>query len=537
MQVQPFKVTLREEVVISERAANEGGHSSLDYLQGATFLGAIAARLYDQLSEQEAYEVFHSGKVRFGNALPLSEEEQLTYPMPLCWYKKKRDNYGGKMTLCNYQHNEFNKRFQPEQLRGNYISLGASEPKHRITEILPRFRMKTAIDPEVGTARDSQLFGYSSLPPDLEFFSRLEADDDIAPELFERIVGLLRGELKLGRSRSAEYGAVDIELSEQSEHPDERELPKAASQITLWLLADAALQDENGQPLLHPTAQSVGLPAHFQLDMEKTFVRSRRYAPFNAFRRRRELERVVLNMGSVLHFTSQEKKDVDAATLQPIQERGIGLHRQAGLGRVWINPKILADETPQFEKLRSKKPKKVQVRVKEPDHPVFRYLDKHRAHLSDTSEVEKCAKAWIEQLETLYDSAKKLSYVPPGVCSGPTATQWGRVMEIAKNATSVESLKQQLFVGENAVCKKDDPQWTKRFFQKEQDNFCEWLKNKIDTEKDDTEKKRRFDFDFRHWLEYKIDTEKERQLVLQIVARFARLARDVADQQTKGNIT
>jgi CRISPR-associated protein Csx10 len=529
MQVQPFKITLLEEVVISERAANEGGHSSLDYLQGATFLGAIANRLYDQLSEQEAYEVFHSGKVRFGNALPLSEEEQLSYPMPLCWYKIKRDKYEGKMTLRNYQHDEFNKRFQPEQLRGNYISLGAIKPEHRITEILPRFRMKTAIDPEVGTARDSQLFGYSSLPPALEFFSRLEADDDIAPELFKRIVGLLRGELKLklGRSRSAEYGAVEIKLSKQSEHPDERELPKATSQITLWLLADAALQDENGQPLLHPTAQSVGLPAHFQLDMGKTFVRSRRYAPFNAFRRRRELERVVLSMGSVLHFTSQENKDVDAATLQTIQERGIGLHRQAGLGRVWINPKILAAKTPHFDKLPRKRTETdteqeetdKEDKDQAPDNPVFRYLDKHSAHLSDISEVEKCAKAWIEQLETLYDSAKKLSYVPPGVCPGPTATQWGRVMEMAKNATTVESLKQQLFVGEEAVCKKDDPQWTKRFFQKEQTKVT-----KVD--------------DFRLWLKQKIsDPKNEHKLLLQIVARFARLARDVADQQTKGNIT
>ena len=90
MKIQPLKITTLEEVVISERAANEGSHASLDYLPGATFLGAIAARLYEDLSEQEAYQVFHSGKVRFGNALPLSQDEQQTYPMPLCWYKNKR---------------------------------------------------------------------------------------------------------------------------------------------------------------------------------------------------------------------------------------------------------------------------------------------------------------------------------------------------------------------------------------------------------------------------------------------------------------
>lgn len=508
MKIQPLKITTLEEVVISERAANEGSHASLDYLPGATFLGAIAARLYEDLSEQEAYQVFHSGKVRFGNALPLSQDEQLTYPMPLCWYKDKAKDFSAKMLLINYQHGKHHKRIQPQQMRDNYISLRAFDTKNRFTKIVSRFRMKTAIDPEVGTARESQLFGYTSLPTDHEFVCCLEADDDIEQNLFEQIIDSLQGELKLGRSRSAEYGAVNIELSE---HPDERPLPKAASEVTLWLLADTALQDDKGEPLLHPTAKSVGLPAHFELDMEKTFIRTRRYAPFNAHRRRRELERVVLSMGSVLYFKTEtpEQNDAMAETLEGIQAKGIGLYRQAGLGRVWINPKILANKSPQFEKLSDKK--KASIPVSEPDHPVFHYLTQRRKHDSDSSKVEKQAKAWITALKPLYDSAKKLSYVPPGVCPGPTGTQWGRVMDKAKNANSINSLMEQLFVGENAVCKENDQQWCKRVH--------------IASQKEIT--------DFRQWLRNQINQQKERrELLLRIVARFARLARDVADEQT-----
>ncbi|HAI68489.1 MAG TPA: hypothetical protein DCM38_03515, partial [Gammaproteobacteria bacterium] len=323
--------------------------------------------------------------------------------------------------------------------------------------------------------------------------------------LFEKIIKSLQGELKLGRSRSAEYGAVKIEVSE---HPDERPLPKAASEVTLWLLADTALQDDNGQPLLHPTAKSVGLPAHFELDMEKTFIRTRRYAPFNACRRRRELERLVLSMGSVLYFKSQtpDQNGVEAETLERIQAKGIGLYRQAGLGRVWINPKILANKSPQFDKLSNKK--KASISVSEPDHPVFHYLTQRRKHDSDTSTVEKQAKTWITDLKGLYDSAKKLSYVPPGVCPGPTGTQWGRVMDKAKNAPSIDKLQEQLFVGEDAVCKENDPQWCKRVYSNSETT------------------------DFRQWLSNQINQEKEREILLRIVARFARLARDVADEQT-----
>jgi len=500
MKVQQFKATLLEDIVISERAATEGGHDSLDYLPGATFLGAVAAHWYDELQKEDVYTVFHSGKVRFSNGLPLSEDEQLSYPMPLCWYQDKRETKSGTMALRNYQFSEYSKKIRAKQIQGDYISLAAIEPNNRLTIVKQKFRMKTGINADVGTARDSQLFGYSSLPAGDSFVFSLEVDDDddVNPSLFEDIVERLLGTLKLGRSRSAEYGAVSIEKFETK---DERQAAKTTSSVTFWLLADMALQDEFGQPLLQPTAKNLGLPAHFQLDLEKTFVRSRRYAPFNAHRGRREIERVVLTMGSVLHFSSQQS--VDAETLQRIQAQGIGLYRQNGLGRVWINPELLAEKTPKFKELPRKK--KASLRLKEPDHPVLRYLNKRRGQASEISTIEKCAKQWLDELVKLYRSAEGLSYTPVGTCPGPTATQWGQIMEKAKQATSADSLNNKLFVGDHAVCKENDALWGKRIFIKEPKN--------IDN--------------FRLWLKHKINTE-EKQELLQIVARFARLARDVA---------
>ncbi len=500
MKVQQFKATLLEEIVISERAATEGGHDSLDYLPGATFLGAVAAHWYNELNPKDVYTVFHSGKVRFSNGLPLSEDEQLSYPMPLCWYQHKRETKSGTMALRNYQFSEYPKTIRAKQIQGDYISLAAIEPNNRLTIVKQKFRMKTGINADVGTARDSQLFGYSSLPAGDSFVFSLEVDDDVNPSLFEEIVERLLGTLKLGRSRSAEYGAVSIEKFETK---DERQAAKTTSSVTFWLLADMALQDEFGQPLLQASAKNVGLPAHFQLDLEKTFVRSRRYAPFNAHRCRREIERVVLTMGSVLHFSSHQS--VDAKTLQRIQAQGIGLYRQNGLGRVWINPPLLAvaNPTPEFKEISKKK--KASLRLKEPNHPVLRYLNKRRGQASEISTIEKCAKQWLDELVKLYHSAERLSYTPVGTCPGPTATQWGQVMEKAKQATSSNRLNNKLFFCEHAVCKENDAQWGKRIFIKgkpEIDKFCLWLKHKIDTEK--------------------------KQELLQIVARFARLARDVA---------
>jgi hypothetical protein len=536
MKTQQFKVKLLEEVVISQRAATEGGHESLDSLPGAVFLGAVATHLYDKLLKNEnsedaelnnAYTVFHSGKVRFGNALPLSKDDQLSYPRPLCWYKdKNKSDDHIKTEWRNYQHGEYSNTIQAEQVRKHYISLGAIKPKNRLTQVQSRFRMKTAINPDIGTAREGQLFGYSSLLEGQEFVFVLEADDDVNPDLWQQIVSIFEDKrLKLGRSRSAEYGAVKMTPFEKA---DERGKPQFEPEqgITLWLLADAALQNKSGQPLLEPTAESIGLPANFELDLEKTFVRSRRYAPFNASYRRRELERVVLSIGSVLHFTCQNNEINESdilPKLQEIQDNGIGLYRQAGLGRVWVNPELLANENQNpvsfFKKheLPSSSKKKSSIRPKEPkDHIVFQYLQARRAQASNIDTIEEQAKLWKSELDNLYKSARKLSYAPPGICVGPTATQWGQVMEKAKNAISTKKLAKKLFIGKHAVCKKHDQQWSKRVL---------YDLNKTSAD------------NFRRWFLYKICYCRKTQnldLLPQIVARFARLAIDVAHEQTKG---
>ena len=77
-----FIVTLESDAVISETSATAGVHSTLDYLPGAALLGACAASLYDSLAPEESFLVFHSGRVRFGNAYPLAENGAPAIPVP-----------------------------------------------------------------------------------------------------------------------------------------------------------------------------------------------------------------------------------------------------------------------------------------------------------------------------------------------------------------------------------------------------------------------------------------------------------------------
>lgn len=518
MQVKQFKVTLLENVVLNERAASEGKHRSLDYLPGAAFLGAVANRLYNELlssniPENDAYTVFHSGKVRFGNALPLTDDGYLSYPTPFCWYAEKYEKDDG---IFNYQF-EDNRDYhiQPEAWHKNHRFISSKNSKTKFPKFLQKCRMNTAIDFDKGIAKDEQFFGYYSLPKGRQFVFNLEADD-IAQKLFDDLVNVLTNRLKLGCSRSAEYGAVKIEpLVDFQEKREIDSLPDNG--VTLWLLADAAFQDNSGQPILNPTAQNIGLPKHFKLAPNKTFLRNRRYAPFNIHRGSRELERVVLSMGSVLHFSCQNDEGVDTKTLQDIQDCGIGLYRQTGLGRVWINPPTLTE--PEYKPLSHSVISSTQVSSSSEEPPqdsiVYAYLENRREQNYKTQQIEKIIykdkqnnKDWISELKLIYESARLSSQgASQGEWIGPSPNQWGRVREIA-NTTSEAQLEKMLFEGVDAVCKENDSQWVQKIYLPKHNNIN----------------------DFRTWFRYKIQqiSDEQRKLLPKIVSRFAHLARDVA---------
>lgn len=469
MNSATLHLTLLGDVVLSERAASSGGHSSLDYIPGANLLGAAAAALYAQLPQADQFTVFHSGKFRFGNALPAAHDNTPMYPMPLCWHTRKSDlNSAAQGELAaprNFQLGEFEDNAQPKQLRGGYVHPSGT---HRNPE--KELRMKTAIDARTGTASDAQLFGYESIGRGEQFIAQITADNDVDSKLFDSVVAALCGHLRLGRSRSAEYGRAKVEKIASKNTWDVR--PQAASnsqEVTLWLLSDLAAQDAHGQPVLCPIdATWLGLPAG-NLDLAKSFIRSRSYTPFNGHYRRRELERAVLQQGSVLHFKFDQA--LTEAEFQLIG-RGLGLYRQAGLGQVWVNPPLLATATPPFGALRSVR--EAQSEVTKPDGPLIHWLEKQLGRAVNDQAETGIAKAWIDDLGDRYKVARSLNGIAKPLPIGPSASQWGSVATLAREAKDRTDLREKLFEKKNGYCVSEAWQLA-TFVEGERSTLVAWL--------------------------------------------------------------
>lgn len=461
MKTNQYLLTLRQPVIISEQSASVGAHQSLDYIKGSTLLGLLASRLYKKLSADEAFLVFHSGKIRFNDALPmLKGNAQIAYPVPMCLHSFKAEKYADGQALFADKIFDISKVMtdatlkesirekQPVQLRNFYITMDGMRisPDKEHT-------LKTAIDPEQNRARDAQLFGYEALSAGQVFSFSIDIDDDVPDELVDKLSAIV-GKAHLGRSRSAQFGAVDIE--QQDSVQTSQATIQSQQLLTLWLTSDMQLQN-NGQPTLIPEPQVLGMPEGTTWVTEASFLRTRRYSMYNAYRRHYDKERQVISRGSVLRY--QLPSDfVDFDTLYQNLLRGIGIQTECGLGQVWINPEILSSTHPSWY---------TQDNTANIAHATSAAQPKNSTLVStllrkqQTAEVgtkpRQIAADIFEKLCTKITQARRFQGLVRGMPLEPTPpsrTQFGRLKELANHHRSdVNQLWQNLSVNKNAMLK------------------------------------------------------------------------------------
>jgi hypothetical protein len=439
---QSFRIILQQDVIFNAMSATLGGQQGLDYLPGSVFLGAVASRIYSELNTNEAWQVFHSGLVRFHDALPLDAQQQPAWPVPLNWHYYKGDELCSSKSKLDvkqifdpaFQKHAAESR-QPKQIRKGYVSQSGTWVQPKLS-----LRMKTAIDAQKGTAAESQLFGYQSVDAGQTYLFTLEAEPEAA-ELFDKVVRLLSGSLRLGRSRSAQYGRVLSEPVAKTD-PLPTQLQPQTQTLTLWLLSDLALLDDSGQATLQPKASYLGLPDTALWDEQQSYIRTRRYSPFNAYRQAYEQERQVISRGSVLRYKlNQPLTDSQLAAL-----RTVGLHTGSGLGRMAVNPTLLSQAQPVFidsTVLPAQKDNSSNVYQADISSILLDTLKVRYQAQQSYNSAEQEAQRLLSLLLSALDSARSWKGIPltQALETAPGRSQWGIIKELSsKHRDNPETL-------------------------------------------------------------------------------------------------
>lgn len=481
-------IELIDDLVMSAQAATAGGHGSLRHIPGASLLGVAAARLYNNktLSAQELFDVFHSGRVQFGYGLPIFGGCRAA-PVPLSFHHAKAESPTAADDKSQLNHKEIRNfaqlpakladNRQPKPLREGFITDSGQWLRPTTT-----YRMKTAIDPATRFASEGQLFGYEALSAGQRFGALLSADDEISQDLFNRIAAALSGEVRLGRSRSAEYGRVSISQCDGFEKFRQTAQSNApVLETTIWAISDLALVDpDSGVPQLLPTAATLGLRgSDIQVDLRRTFIRTRGYAPYNAKRRAYELERHVISQGSVITLTS--KSGFNANQLAMLAA-GVGMHREAGLGELMVNAQLLASQQPQFAPISHLKetPKTAPRPELTADSQTFIHWLKRETGLGFAVEkaIRKAAEM-LDEYKQIQETARLYLGLRKGEHVGPSASQWGTVYECARYAQA----KSTLFAELRLKIKRNAEGWNEQYVDANKNalqTFHEWFHARLD---------------------------------------------------------
>lgn len=455
-----YTLTLKDALVLSQSSATTNNHLCLDHIAGSAMLGALANRLYPQLSQEQSWQLFHSGACQFGPAYPLHADE-LALPVPAAWHSVKNASSTARYNLAATAfERDASKQYQ--QCREGFITASGEQvyPRQSLTS-------RTALDATTQKAKEGQLYSYAYLEPDQQFAGWIEADEALLALLEPH----LNGELRLGRARNGEFGRVSIHASRPVAEPAPGALGK---RLVLWCLSDLELLDDLGMPTLTPTAALLHPALDGTLDPAHSFIRSHKVRRFNRARQGFDSEQYLISKGSVLTFELTQPPAIQV--LQALSQKGAGLNRQQGLGWLAVNPAWAGMAMPAQAQLFS--PLTLSLPAPQPpvaqvETPLLAWVKGRLARHSGAQQQEQIVVERLRRIIDAYRQARSYHHILPGYSAGPSASQWRRIAEVVRQSNQPEHCFKALFDGKGAICKaaNDALGWGLDWYEQQPINF------------------------------------------------------------------
>ena len=446
MKTMQFRCKLLSDVILIVKAATEGNQNTLDFIPGNNFLGIVATN-YDNFSDQQKLDLFHNGTVRYGDAHPVSKDSvtrSLRIPASMHYPKLKSIN-----ETC-YIHYAYERALDhegecggPQQLKQSREGFYEFLSSEGIAVETPKtFAIKSAYDRSQRRAQDSQMFGYESLRKGAEFFFEVETDRD---EYAQLIIDHLVGKHQIGRSRTAQYGLVDITVAEFSQpgSTDHFFMHHGKKYVVVYADSRLIFLDENGEQTFQPKAKDLGLDGKIVYDLSQ--IRTFQYAPWNYKRQTRDADRCGIEKGSVLVV-----EVADGCKMDGVVSRYVGNFNNEGFGHVIYNPAFLEANCNKngLSILAMKRPSSPDnndtQKVPLNGTPLLLFLAKKQKEADAISAIYKEVNQFVD------DNQEKFS-------GKQFASQWGAIRSLAAISSGYEDLNKKLFANEITVPRDPTP--------------------------------------------------------------------------------
>lgn len=372
MKAITFSLTTVQPLLATSFQGDPNSDVSYSYIPGSMIRGAIIGRYLkaqriqdlDHAAEAEAEAVrqlfFTANSTRYLNAYLSGQNQQRTLPIPRSWFREKDQEFDENTISVDLYDFSVDRDSQPETPKsvGNYYwcnergVVTCYNEKRRINVHNQRDRKKGRATKDQG-----EIFRYDALDVGQTFQGVILCDDVDEP--------ILRGLLEksediwLGGSQSAGYGHTRISRDSIKIYPswcevhDSLENRAGRDGLTITLLSDALLRDQNGQSVADPGLVKEAISSILAISCPEVkkggiFASSTLIGGFNRKWGLPLPQLPALAAGSVIVF------DVDdcpltEAQIRHLEEQGIGDRREDGFGRVvvnWLNEKTFNTQRP-----------------------------------------------------------------------------------------------------------------------------------------------------------------------------------------------
>ena len=447
MTTLKFKCILHSDIVLSELAATEGIQRTLDYIPGNVFLGLVAGKIYSEIEKpgnekkedglKLAMDLFHNANVRFGDAFPLISSKR-AIKVPASWFVKKGESIKNPI----YIYHQMSKSESMVQLRDKFI-VKESDTQFSEIELGKSFAIKSAYDSETRRSKDQQMYGYQSLEAGMELCFQVDLvgfSEKETSKVKKIITESLTGKRNIGRSKTAQYGQVEIFDDAEFEIGFKVEQDIEANYTFIYAESRLLFIDDYGQPIIPTEGKYYGMEGA-TVDLERSQIRTFRYAPYNFKRQSRDADRFGIEKSSVICIS----KKINDGEQKQIKE-GIGLLLNEGFGKVLINPEFLVckeDGKARFVYLEDQQKDHPQGNSKpsldlnlkfneESDSKVWQYLIQQQTSKLNQQSVYIAVNKFVTDNQKRFE---KESF----------ASQWGTIRSIAMKSKSQAELKNKLY--------------------------------------------------------------------------------------------
>jgi len=420
MQKLVFQVEFKSDIVLPASSNTEGNIAQLDFIPGSNFLGMVAKK-YDKFSN--SFDIFHSGKVRFGDATLLVDEEEL-YKIPLSFFNPKLNE--NRIFHHHYYSDLFTEDERKEigqlkQMRSGYVSADVSNGL-TVKHINYNYAQKSAYDSTKRRSKTSSMYGYRAIEAGTKWQFLVKLDGSISDNDIKLIKETLKNSKRLGKSKSAQYG--QIEIKHIGEPKDSTIDSIDSGEVILYAKSRIALVDDKGNATYDLNCLLKGI----KVDYDKCQIRTSTFTPYNGAMQTKTYERLVIEKGSVIVLESlsdEQKKEL---------EKGVGLYLAEGFGELLVNPPFLMQkEELTLSKKKKESNKKDQKEYLKPAsiyNTVNFLINQHNSELKKLDLADEVAQFIKENKSAL---GKKMN------------AQWGTVRSLTLQAKDADGLENLLF--------------------------------------------------------------------------------------------